>query len=181
MTNRTAAARYARALLDVSAKEGADPDKVEQDLAGFIDLLKQHSALEQVLLSPAVPAARKLGAVVELTKRAGLSPLVAKLLTLLGGRDRLVLLPDLLAAYREQLLDRRQIVPAEVTTAAALPRDRAAAIEGRLSAVTGKRVSMVTRVDPQIIGGVVARVGSTVYDGSVATQLKKMKEKIVGL
>ena len=104
---------------------------------------------------------------------------VAKLLLLLAERDRLVLLPDLVAVYRERLMDHLQIVRAEVTTAVPLPQDRAAQLEQRLAEVTGRRVTMTTKVDPSLIGGVVTRIGSTVYDGSVATQLQTMKQKLL--
>jgi len=104
---------------------------------------------------------------------------VAKLLVLLAGRDRLVLLPDLLAAYRERLMDHLKIVRAEVTTAVKLPADRAKAVEQSLARITGRTVTLETRIDASIIGGVIARIGSTVYDGSVTTQLKKMKEQLV--
>jgi F-type H+-transporting ATPase subunit delta len=98
---------------------------------------------------------------------------------LLAERDRLVLLPDLLAAYRERLLDHQHVVRADVTTASPLSADRAQAIQSGLARVTGRTVMLSTHVDPSIIGGVVARVGSTVYDGSVTRQLEKMKERLV--
>lgn len=179
MTNKTAATRYARALLDVALKEKQNLDAIEKELASFVDLLKQHATLEKVLLNPAVPVPRKRAAVVELTRRAKTSPIAAKLLLLLAERDRLVLLPELLAAYRERLLDYRQVVRADVTTAAPLGADRGKALERSLAQVTGRTVLLETRVDPSIIGGVVARVGSTVYDGSITTQLQKMKARLV--
>ena len=193
MTNRTAATRYARALLDVVVKEHAAQDKVrlaelmdkparlrqsESQLAEFVDLFKQHPALDKVMLNPAVPVPRKRAAMDELIKRAALTPVLANLIALLTDRDRLVLLPDLLAAYRERMLDHLQVVRAEVTTAVALTKDRASAVEESLARVTGRAVTLVTRVDPSIIGGVVARIGSTVYDGSVTRQLQRMKEKL---
>jgi F-type H+-transporting ATPase subunit delta len=104
---------------------------------------------------------------------------VAKLLMLLAERDRFTLLPDMVAVYRERLLEYQQIVRAEVTTATPLPPERAAELEQRLSRATGRRVTMETRVDPSIIGGLVARIGSTVYDGSVSTQLEKLKDALV--
>ena len=77
-------------------------------------------------------------------------------------------------------VDRRnQVVRAEVVTSVPLSKDRADAIERGLSSLTGKRVSMVSRVDDRIIGGMVARVGSTVYDGSLATQLRRIKERLM--
>jgi F-type H+-transporting ATPase subunit delta len=177
MTSRTAAARYARALMDVASKE-ADVDQVGQELDDFIALLTQHAALDRVLMNPAVPTMRKRAAMHELTRVAGLSQVVSKLLVLLAERDRLVLLNDLAATYRDLLMERQNVVRAEVTSATPLAVEKAQAIEARLAALTGKKVSMVTKVDEDIIGGMVARVGSTVYDASIATQLKKMRERL---
>jgi F-type H+-transporting ATPase subunit delta len=179
MTNKTAATRYARALLDVAVQEKANLDGIEQELASFVDLFAAHPTLAKVLLNPAVPVPRKRAAVAELTRTADTSTTVAKLLALLAERDRLVLLPDLLASYRDRLLDYRKVVRAEVTTATPLATDRAKAIEGSLATLTGCTVILDTKIDPSIIGGVVARIGSTVYDGSVTRQLQKMKERLV--
>ena len=178
MTNKTAALRYARALLEVGIKEQADLEGIDRELSAFERLIIEHPTLGKVLLNPAVPAPRKRPAVAELAARMQLSPIVSKLLTLLAERDRLVLLPDLAAAYRDRLLDYRHIVRAEVTTAAPLAEGRAAEIERRLEQVTGRTVTLTTRIDPAIIGGVIARIGSTVYDGSVTRQLEKMRSRL---
>lgn len=179
MTNKTAATRYARALLDVAVKEKADLEKISQELGEFTDLFEQHPSLAKVLLNPAVPVQRKTAAVKELLQHAKATPILSKLLVLLAERDRLVLLPDLLASYRDRLLDHQNVVRAEVTTASPLAGDRAKAIESGLAKMTGRTVTLSTKVDPSIIGGVVARIGSTVYDGSVTRQLEKMKEQLI--
>ena len=186
MTNRTAANRYARALLDVAVKEAKGASaasdtlrRIEQQLAAFAELFNQHPTLGKVLLNPAVPVPQKRAAVIALTERAQALPIVAKLLVVLAERDRLVLVPDLLAQYRERLLDYQNVVRAEVTTATPLGTDRADAIEASLARVTGRTVRLSTAVDPAIIGGVVARIGSTIYDGSVTRQLQKMKARLV--
>jgi F-type H+-transporting ATPase subunit delta len=178
VTNKTAATRYARALFDVALQERADLEQIDRELEQFAGLFRQFPALEKVLLNPAVPVQRKRAAVSELTSRAQVAPTVAKLLALLAERDRLVLLPDLLSAYRERLMDYRQVVRAEVTTAAPIDADRLSAIQRSLASVTGRSVTMSTRVDPAIIGGVVARVGSTVYDASVTRQLDRLRERL---
>ena len=178
MTNKTAALRYARALLDVAVKEKADLEQIENELSQFADLLKRYPTLAKVLLNPAVPVPRKRAAVAELLAQARLSPILSKLIALLADRDRLVLLPDLLAAYRDRLLDHRHVVRAEVTTAAPVDAGRVQAIQNSLAKVTGRTVTMATKVDPSIIGGLVARIGSTVYDGSVTRQLERMKERL---
>jgi F-type H+-transporting ATPase subunit delta len=178
VTNKTAALRYARALLDVAVKENADLEQIETDLAGFAGLFDQHPALAKVLLNPAVPAPRKRAAVADLLARAKFSPILSKLILMLAERDRLVLLPDLLASYRDRLMDHRQVVRAEVTTVAPLDAARAQRIRDGLATATGRTVTIATKTDPTIIGGLVARVGSTVYDGSVVRQLERMKERL---
>jgi F-type H+-transporting ATPase subunit delta len=179
MTNKTAATRYARALLDVTIKEKRDLQETEEELAAFVDLFTEHPTLEKVLLNPVVPVGRKQAAVAELTARLKTSSILAKLINLLAERDRLVLLPELLASYRERLLEHQDVVQAEVTTAVPLAADRMQAIVLGLARLTGRTVTLATKVNPSIIGGVVARIGSTVYDGSVTTQLQKMKQRLV--
>src|SRR5581483_7251204 len=125
MTSKTAAIRYARALFDVARQERADLDAIERELAAFVALFDANPNLKRVLLNPAIPVTRKRAAMVELTTRGGASTIVAKLLALLAERDRLILLPDLLASYRERMLDFQNVVRAEVTTAAPLEAGKA--------------------------------------------------------
>lgn len=180
MTNRTAANRYARALLEVAVNEQlSDLQQIETELAEFAGLFNEYPTLEKVLLNPAVPVPRKRAVVEELTRKAKMAPVLVKLLVLLAGRDRLVLLPDLLHAYRERLQDHRHVVRAEVTTATPLSAERVEAVEQSLAKATGRTVTLAAHVDPSIIGGVIARIGSTMYDGSVTRQLQRMKEKLV--
>jgi F-type H+-transporting ATPase subunit delta len=178
MTNRTAATRYARALLEVAVKEKADLDQIERDLASVADLFAQYPQLAHVLLNPVVPVPRKRAAMDAIIARAQLLPMVSKLLALLTERDRLVLVPDLLEAYRNRLLDHRNVIRAEITTTGPLAADRVKAIEASLARASGRTVTLSAKVDPAIIGGVVTRIGSTIYDGSVTRQLQRMKEKL---
>jgi F-type H+-transporting ATPase subunit delta len=179
VTSRAAAARYARALLDVVIKERGNPEQIEQEMASIADIISKHPELQRALTNPAIPVNGKRGVMQELTTRVKVSAPVAKLLVLLADRDRLGLLPDLLDVYRERLMDYRQVVRAEVTTAVPLSQDRAAQLEQRLAELTGRRVTMTAKVDPSLIGGIVTRIGSTVYDGSVATHLETMKQRLM--
>ncbi len=179
MTSRTAATRYARALLDVAMAE-SDPELVERQLGEFVDLLTAHPPLNDVLVNPAIPAVHKQGVIRELLARAPVATVLSKLLLLLAGNDRLVLLPDLLAVYRDRVLDYKHVVRVELTTAVALPADREQAIVDRLRAVAGRDVQLATRIDPAIIGGAVAQIGSTVYDGSVSRQLARLQTHLAG-
>jgi F-type H+-transporting ATPase subunit delta len=178
MTSRTAAARYARALLDVATKESVDLDTIARELDEFNAFLKEQTALQRLMLNPAVPAPRKRSAMEEITKRSGFGPIVSKILILLADRDRLALLPDVAAIFHDLLGQRQNVVRAEIMSAEPLSSDRVDAIVKRLAAVTGRRVKMNTKVDTDIIGGVVARVGSTIYDASIATQLRKIRERL---
>ena len=177
MPSRASAARYARALFDVALKE-SDPVQAERDLSAFATLMSSGSELHGALTNPGVPVAGKRAVTETLTARLEVSSPVRKLLALLAERDRLALVPDLLAVYRERLMEHQEIVRAEVTTAAPLSTERAVQLQQRLAQATGRHVDVTTSVDPAIIGGLVARIGSTVYDGSVATQLSKMRERL---
>ena len=177
MTTRASAVRYARALLDVVIQEG-NPEQVEQELSAVADLYAGNAELRKALTSPAVPVAAKRGVIEALVSRAAPSPALGKLMLMLADRNRLALLPELAASYRERLMEHRLIVRADVTTAVPLLPDQVAQFEARLTAATGRRVTMTTHVDPALVGGVVARVGSTVYDGSIATQLANMRERL---
>lgn len=171
------ASRCARALLDVAGTDG-NPERIDEELSAFVDLVARTPDLQKALTNPAVPVSAKRGILEQLLPRLTLSPPLAKLLLLLADRDDLAILGDLAAAYRERLMELRQIVRAEVVTAAPLPPDRVAQFERRLAAATGRRVTMTARVDPALIGGAVTRVGSIVYDGSVATQLAKIRDRL---
>jgi F-type H+-transporting ATPase subunit delta len=189
MTNRTAAIRYARALLDVAVREapGRSADRgsvtellqrIEEQLAAFAALFTEYPSLQKVLLNPTVPVPQKRAAVAALTDRLGVLPIVAKLLAVLAERDRLVLVPELVVQYRERFLDYQHVVRAEVVTAVPLREDQERALQSALSHATGRTVRLSTQVDPAIIGGLVARIGSTVYDGSLTRQLEKMKVRL---
>jgi F-type H+-transporting ATPase subunit delta len=174
---RSSAARYARALLDVAIKE-SDPERAEQELAAFVELVHQHPDLQRALANPVVSAADKRAVVQQILDRQQPTSPAGKLVLLLASRGRLALLPDLLDVYRERLMEHRNVLRAEVTTASALSSERAAQLQQRLAKATGRVVTLTTKVDATIIGGVVTRIGSTVYDGSVATQLAKVRDRL---
>jgi len=177
MSMRTSAARYAKALLDVAVSESTE-EQAGKDLTAFADLVRANPELQRMLANPVVAAADKRAVVQQLVERLGPSAPVGKLLLLLASRGRLVLLPDLVDVYRERLMEHQGVIRAEVTTAEPLAPERAAELQQRLAASTGRTVTMTTQVDPSIIGGVVTRIGSTVYDGSIATQLAKVRQTL---
>jgi F-type H+-transporting ATPase subunit delta len=182
VTSRAAAVRYARALFDIALTERKDLLQTAKDLRAFADLMEHHESLARVLTNPAIPAARKRGVIEQLIARAGsLQPPVAKLFLLLADRDRLALLPELARAFEHRLMDHQNVVRAEVVTAVGLSDGRVGALKDSLTRATGRDVQLAARVDPSIIGGAVARIGSTVYDGSVTRQLERMRERLTSV
>ena len=178
MSLRTSATRYARALLEVAARE-SDPEAIERELSGFVSLVQTNGEVKRALLNPAVPNHTRQQIVEALVARAALQKPLAKLLVMLANRGRLELLPDLLDVYRERLLAASNIVKGTVTSATPLAPEKVHALARSLSSATGKEVQLDAAVDPSIIGGVIARIGSTVYDGSIRTQLQKMRQQLV--
>jgi len=181
MTAGAAANRYARALFDVLLKEGGDAalPKAQAELQEFATLFTSEP-LAHVLGNPAIPVSKKKALAAALVARAGqISQPLAKLIVILAEKDRLTLLPGIAPAYADRVMDHLKIVRGEVTTAVPLSPERLRALEQGLAKATGRQVMLQARVDPSIIGGVVTRLGSTVYDGSVTTQLQKMKQALV--
>ena len=181
MTSGAVAGRYARALFDVVLKEAPrDLDAVDAQIHDLASLFTGNAALAAVMGNPAVPVTKKVAITNALLERAGsLAVPVAKLARMLAERDRLMILPDLARAYRDRLMDHQQVIRGDVTTASALAPETVTALAAGLERATGRKVVLETRVDPSIIGGVVTRLGSTVYDGSVTTQLEKLKQSLI--
>lgn len=178
MSTRASAARYARALFDVALQEGS-LDQADRDLSTVADLLQHQTDLHAVLTNPAVPAARKRSLLEAIVPRLELSGPVAKLLLILADRDRVSVFADLVAVFRERVREHRQILEAEVTTAMPISAEREAQLRQQLTAATGRQVTLTTRVDPNLIGGAVTRIGTMVYDSSLASQLTRLRERLL--
>ncbi len=178
MTIDAAVQRQARALVDVAERRG-DSDRIDAELSAIAQAMTSDPGIARLLGPSALPPGRKIEALRALALKAGLSDEVTKLLVLLAERDQLDTIPALASAFHARLMEKRNIVSAEITTAVPLPAEAADAIARRLGEVTGKRITLSARIDPSIIGGVVARVGSVVYDGSVTGQLARMRQKLV--
>ena len=179
MSLRTSANRYAKALFDVALAEKNDLVQVDRDLEAVVAMMHESPDLARAAGRAGVTDAARTSLIEAVADTMGLTPPVKKLLVLLAESRKLSLVPDLAASYRERLLNHQNIVRAEVTSAAPLSAEKTRALEDRLSKVTGKKVNLSVSVDPGLLGGVVARIGSTVYDGSVKTQLERMRQQLV--
>lgn len=170
-----AAKRYAQAAFDIARDHGT-LDAWEKDL--------QH--LRGVLSDPMVAGFFESPAVSEEAKRKALGSIlpddaqqhVRNLALLLLDRGRIGQLDQVVQVFEELLLEERGIAIADVTTAVELTPEEAAEVRAQLSRIIGKQVEIRPRVDPAIIGGVVVRVGDTLIDGSVQTQLNQLRERL---
>lgn len=179
MSLRTSANRYAKALFDVALQEKADLAQIGRDLDAVVAMLNGSPDLEESANRSGVTDTDRLAIVEKVSAAMELTTPVKKLFVLLTQSRRLQLMPDVATAYGERLLSHQNIVRADVTTAAPLSAEKTKALEERLSQVTGKKVELSVSVDPELLGGVVARIGSTVYDGSVKTQLHRLRQGLV--
>ncbi len=179
MSLQTSANRYAKALFDVVLDEKGDLVKIDQDLQSVVAMMQASPELARASAFSSTTDAQRQSLMESVSKAMGLSTPVAKLLVVLAKSGKLELIPGLSSAYNERLLAHQNIVRAQVTSAAPLSAEKTKALEESLAKVTGKKVEITASVDPGLLGGVIARIGSTVYDGSVKTQLAQMRQELV--
>lgn len=177
--------RYARALVDVVTTPRAelaprDPRAITAQLAEFRDLLRQNRELQILFSTPAIPIVRKRAVLAEMTPLLGLEPLPQNFLSVMLQHDRIPLLGEIVEAYESLLNERLGVVVAEITSARALEEPERQELADALRARTGQQVQMNFSLDHNLIGGVVARVGSTIYDGSVRGQLERLRAALAG-
>ncbi|MGA7671044.1 MAG: ATP synthase F1 subunit delta [Nitrolancea sp.] len=170
-----AAKRYAQAAFDV-AKEHGQLDDWEQELAKISATLQNPQA-EEFFVHPAVPPEAKQAALRTLAAGED-QKYVRNLLLLLLERKRLQQLPQIVEVFHEMVLQDRGVVIADVTTAVELEAAEADKVRERLTQMVGKVVQIRTHVNPDIIGGIVIRMGDTLIDGSVRTQLRQLRQSM---
>jgi F-type H+-transporting ATPase subunit delta len=143
-------------------------------------LIAGHEDLRKALSSPAVPPARKRALMDAILTASGpVSDEVGRLVGMLGERDLLTLLPDVAEAFHTQLLTARRTVRAEFVTATPISDASQKSLAAALGKALDATVNVTSREDPSIVGGVVAKVGGVVYDGSVAGQLGRLRQRLV--
>ena len=171
-----AANRYAKALMDVLYPDNAEAGY--EQLRSFSAVLQQQHDAARVLENPTISADRRKALLDKIGDALHLHKSVRNLLNLLIERNRLNLLDEILIAYQKFLDERLGIVRAQVRAAMPLDSTEQQQLAGKLQTVTGKKVRMEVAVDPTLIGGVVAQVGSTIYDGSLRQQLQRFKNRL---
>ncbi len=178
MSVTTIANRYARALADVITERG-ETNQVVAELNAFARMMAGHTQLRDVFASPVLAVERKRAVLDELLSRMNLGRTTANFLKLLLSNSRLHNLDQLMRALSRELDERTNIVSAEITTAREISEQEESMLRDRLKAVTGKDVRLQFRTDPAIIGGVITRIGSLIYDGSIKNQLAQMKQRLI--
>lgn len=178
MSVETIARRYASALADVVIKTG-ETETVRSELKGWEGLIKSNVNLQDALGNPAIPQAAKERVLEELLKRSAPSKTTSNFLRVLLKNDRLMGLDEINERFASVIEERSGVVSANVTSARELPDAERAELRSNLERLTGKQVNINFNIDEKIIGGVVTRIGSTVYDGSVKTQLENLKEQLI--
>jgi F-type H+-transporting ATPase subunit delta len=179
MNGRALARQYATALFDIARKIDL-VDQIGRDVASFDRLLATHHELRTALTSQTVPPARKSAAIGALAAASdGVSDEVRRLLQFMAERNRLALFHDVAAAYAERAMEQDQVANATITTAAALDERERTALASALGKAIGRRVTLTERVDPSIVGGVIAKVGGTVFDGSITRQIERLKSRLL--
>ncbi|MFO7155022.1 MAG: ATP synthase F1 subunit delta [Pseudomonadota bacterium] len=176
MIQGSLARRYARALL---ASVGDDFERAHADLSAIVGSLRDAPEVMEFFADPTVSRKRKADAVEKLIEAGKPHPLVANFLRVLAARNRLGHLEDIARVFDELVDERLGRVKAEVVSAAPLAADQEARIRETLVRATRREVELSTRVDPSILGGLVAKVGSKVFDGSLRTQLGALRDELL--
>ena len=178
MGNEAVARRYATALADVVANNG-QADATKAELKEWEVLIASNAELHEVFGNPSIPHTKKENVLDALIKRSGSSKTVSNFLRVLLQNGRLVDLPEINERFDVVLEERSGVVSADVISARELPDPQKNELEKNLEKLTGKRMKLNFEIDENIIGGVVTRIGSTLYDGSVRTQLANLKEQLM--
>ena len=170
------AAAYAEAFLGIAQSEG-HVERVENELFRVARTFESNDELRTALTDPVIPVERRIGIIEDILATKA-SALTVALVSFLIAAGRAKELPDIADAFVARAAELRQEAVAEVRSAIPLSADQQARLAEALGKATGKRITLKVIVDPSVLGGLVARVGDTVIDGSVRSRLEQMKESL---
>jgi F-type H+-transporting ATPase subunit delta len=172
--------RYARALVDIvlDPVSTLKPEEAVAQLRAAGQMVAQSTELRNALLTPAISASRKRAAMGKLLEELGASQVIRNFIYVVIDHRRIGMLDEMREAFELVLDERMGFARAEVVSAAALDEQRSAGLESELSRLTGKRMRLRFAVDPELLGGATARIGSTLYDGSLRGQLQQLRREL---
>jgi F-type H+-transporting ATPase subunit delta len=179
LSSQVVARRYASALADV-AIAGDEEREIQDELIAWESMIESNPQLQEIFGNPSIPYEQKKTVLNEIIKRTKVRRVTANFLQILLRNQRLTELGEINKRLTSVLDERAGIVAAQVTTARPVSEDAKDALYKRLAAITGKDVRLSFGTDETLIGGMVTRVGSTVYDGSIRNQLLLMGAKLAG-
>jgi F-type H+-transporting ATPase subunit delta len=179
MSVETISRRYATALADVVSRSG-ETEAIKTELRTWAQLMAEHADLQNAFGNPAISHQKKEKVLEAVIARAKPSMTTANFLRVLLQNSRLTELADIIIRFEAVIEERSGVVSAEVASARELSDVQRRELKANLEKQTGKQVNVNFAVDPGLIGGVVARIGSTVYDGSIRTKLENLREELIG-
>ena len=179
MSSQTVARRYASALADVTMARG-EAAEVQAELAAWEEMMLGNASLLEAFSNPTVAYEQKGKVLNELISRTRVRPTTANFLRLLLKNQRLAELCQVNAKLAQVLDERAGVVSAQVTSARPVSDSAKASLEEKLGKLTGKKVRLTFETDESLLGGIVTRMGSTIYDGSVRDQLRRLGEELAG-
>ena len=179
MSVETISRRYATALADAVMRSG-EVETVKNELDVWGQLMSENSDLLNAFRNPAITHANKENVLEGLLAKTRPTRTTSNFLRILLRNGRLTELRQINERFATVLEERSGSVVADVTSARELADAQRIELKVNLERLTGKQVKLIFRTDPNLIGGVITRIGSTVYDGSVRTQLENLKEEMIG-
>jgi len=179
MSVETVARRYASALADVVLDRG-EAKEVQAELEQWNALLQANANLREVFRNPTIALDQKRAVLTKLIERVKPRPTTTNFLKVLLQNQRLTELAEINRKFAAILDERAGMVAAIVTTARPVPENAQQSLRDKLTSLTSKKVRVDFQQDPELIGGLVTRIGSTVYDGSIRNQLQQIKERMAG-
>jgi F-type H+-transporting ATPase subunit delta len=177
MVTGSLARRYAKAVMDLG-EAGKNLDKMSSDLDSLAKAMKDSDELQTVLTNPAIRRADRRRVIDGLLERIGAQPLTKNLIYLLLDSERLSSVPAIAREVAAMIQAKSGRISAEITSATALDASQVHQITVALEKLSGKKVDVSKREDPELLGGVVAKVGDVVYDGSLRTQLRSIRDEL---
>lgn len=179
MSSQTVARRYASALADVIIERG-EQVQVQEELAAWEEMVIGNRLLLEAFSNPTVAYQQKEKVLGELISRTKVRPTTANFLRILLKNQRLAELPQVNARLAQILDDRSGVASAQVISARPVSDAIQASLAEKLGQMTGKRIRLSFETDETLLGGIVTRIGSTIYDGSVRNQLRRLGEELAG-
>lgn len=172
------ASRYARALVEVVLEQKINPDVARQQLNTIVNAVDESSELRRIWESPAVSQEQKRAVLDAIVGQTGVSKPIRNFVAVLIDHRRIAMLHDMARQFDTELNAQLGLADAEISSARPISEDGKRQLESQLERLTGKTVRASYSSDPELLGGVIVRVGSTIYDGSVRGQLEKIKQEL---